>query len=308
MPSDHVIKDERGLRRRRCAARPRWPRPAGWCCSASRPTAPHTGYGYIRRGAPLAGFDGAYRRRRLHREARRGRRPRATSRPATYYWNSGIFVLGARAFLDELARLRARHPGSRRARRSAEAKRGPGLPAPRRAGLRAGARHLGRLCRDGAHRARPPCCRSTSAGAMSAPGRRCGSSAPRDARRQRRAAATRCWRPPRNCYVHSRAGAGRHHRRQGPRHRRHARRAAGGRPRQGAGRLRHRRPPARQARPQGAGAAPPQLPAVGLLRDAQHRRRASRSSCCTSSPAASCPCRCTITAPSTGWWCTAPPR
>ena len=48
-----------------------------------------------------------------------------------------------------------------------------------------------------------------------------------------------------------RAGAGRHHRRQGPRHRRHARCAAGGRPRPRAGRVGHRRAP-EAGRPQGA--------------------------------------------------------
>ena len=39
--------------------------------------------------------------------------------------------------------------------------------------------HLDRLCRDGAHAATPRSCRSRWAGAMSAPGTRCGRSAPR---------------------------------------------------------------------------------------------------------------------------------
>jgi mannose-1-phosphate guanylyltransferase/mannose-6-phosphate isomerase len=103
MPSDHVIEDEQGF----VAA----VRKAADIAATGKlvlfgipPSAPHPGYGYIRRGAALAGFDGAFAvgafREKPDRET-------AASYLASgdHYWNSGIFVLGARAFLGELERL-----------------------------------------------------------------------------------------------------------------------------------------------------------------------------------------------------------
>ena len=103
MPSDHVIKDEPGF----LAA----VRQAAEVAAAGKlvlfgiaPSAPHTGYGYIRLGAPLPSFEGAF--------AVGGFTEKPDQKTAAdylaagnYYWNSGIFVLGARAFLDELERL-----------------------------------------------------------------------------------------------------------------------------------------------------------------------------------------------------------
>jgi mannose-1-phosphate guanylyltransferase/mannose-6-phosphate isomerase len=103
MPSDHVIRDQPGF----VAA----VRRAAEVAAAGKlvlfgiaPTAPHTGYGYIRRGAPLAGFDGAYT---VAAFAEKPDQPTAAGylEAGDYYWNSGIFVLGAKAFLDELERL-----------------------------------------------------------------------------------------------------------------------------------------------------------------------------------------------------------
>lgn len=69
------------------------------------PTKPETGYGYIRKGQPLAGFDS------LQRVAEFVEKPDATT--ATHYlasgeylWNSGMFVLSAAVWLDELKRRR----------------------------------------------------------------------------------------------------------------------------------------------------------------------------------------------------------
>ncbi len=67
-----------------------------------QPDSPHTGYGYIRSGADIDGFKGAA----FHVEA-------FTEKPDTltaekylasgrYFWNSGIFVLHARTFIDEM--------------------------------------------------------------------------------------------------------------------------------------------------------------------------------------------------------------
>lgn len=103
MPSDHTIRDEAGflIAVKRAAA------VAGagkLVLFGITPGSPHTGYGYIRRGAPLAGFEGAYAV-----EAFTEKPDKSTAEgylaAGTYSWNSGIFVLGARAFLDELARL-----------------------------------------------------------------------------------------------------------------------------------------------------------------------------------------------------------
>jgi mannose-1-phosphate guanylyltransferase/mannose-6-phosphate isomerase len=103
MPSDHVIRDERAF----AAA----VRKAGAIAAGGRlvlfgitPGVPHTGYGYIKRGAPLDGFDGAFAvaafTEKPDRETAAGYLAQGG-----YDWNSGIFVLGARAFLGELERF-----------------------------------------------------------------------------------------------------------------------------------------------------------------------------------------------------------
>ncbi len=70
-----------------------------------KPTEAHTGYGYIKQGAPLEGFNGgAYAV-----EAFFEKPDRATAETylasGGYFWNSGIFVLSARTYLEEIARL-----------------------------------------------------------------------------------------------------------------------------------------------------------------------------------------------------------
>src|SRR5581483_10385234 len=68
------------------------------------PSGPNTGYGYIRRGAALPGFEGAYAVAAFTEKP-----DHATAEgylaSGEYSWNSGIFVFSARAFLEELARL-----------------------------------------------------------------------------------------------------------------------------------------------------------------------------------------------------------
>jgi mannose-1-phosphate guanylyltransferase/mannose-6-phosphate isomerase len=102
-PSDHVIQDE--------AAFLDAVRRAADVAAAGRlvlfgitPSGPHTGYGYIRRGAPLPQFPGVF-----NVEAFTEKPDEETAKgylaAGTYTWNSGIFVLGAKAFLDELRRL-----------------------------------------------------------------------------------------------------------------------------------------------------------------------------------------------------------
>lgn len=104
MPSDHAIKDQRGFvdavaRAARVAAQGRL------VLFGITPNAPHTGYGYIRKGDALSGSE----RGAFHVDAFVEKPDLKTAehylRDGGYFWNSGIFVLSAAAFLDELGRL-----------------------------------------------------------------------------------------------------------------------------------------------------------------------------------------------------------
>ena len=98
-PSDHVILDEDKLRRyvERAA---RLAQDDYLVTFGIKPESPHTGYGYIRRGKGLD--DGAYEVEAFvekpdHKTAE------AFLADGGYYWNSGIFVLKASVYLEELA-------------------------------------------------------------------------------------------------------------------------------------------------------------------------------------------------------------
>ena len=102
MPSDHVIHDEAGF----VAA----VRKAAEVAATGRlvlfgikPARAHTGYGYIRRGIPIEGFaDAAFAVDAFFEKPDAATAARYVA-DGSYFWNSGIFVLGARTFLDELA-------------------------------------------------------------------------------------------------------------------------------------------------------------------------------------------------------------
>jgi mannose-1-phosphate guanylyltransferase / mannose-6-phosphate isomerase len=103
MPSDHVIQDEArfvaAVRQASVAARR-----GRLTLFGVPPTEPNTGYGYIRRGADLADCEGvcavdAFFEKPDHATAS------AYLSAGGYYWNSGIFVLGAASFLEELRRF-----------------------------------------------------------------------------------------------------------------------------------------------------------------------------------------------------------
>ncbi|MCV4932354.1 sugar phosphate nucleotidyltransferase, partial [Escherichia coli] len=68
------------------------------------PARAHTGYGYIRRGAALAGADGAFVVDGFFEKPDRATAETYVAE-GNYFWNSGIFVLHARTFLTELERL-----------------------------------------------------------------------------------------------------------------------------------------------------------------------------------------------------------
>ena len=104
MPSDHVVKDDvrfvEGIRRAAKVAAT-----GKLVLFGIKPDEPHTGYGYIKQGAPLEGFNGGA----FSVEAFAEKPDLATAQKylanGGYYWNSGIFVLNARTYLEEVARL-----------------------------------------------------------------------------------------------------------------------------------------------------------------------------------------------------------
>src|SRR6185503_4094864 len=69
-----------------------------------KPTRPETGYGYISAGDPLEGAAGVLAVNRFIEKPDRVNAERFVQ-SGEFYWNSGIFLLGARAYLDELERI-----------------------------------------------------------------------------------------------------------------------------------------------------------------------------------------------------------
>ena len=71
------------------------------------PTGPETGYGYIRRGSAVAGFDGCYSVDRFVEKP-----DAATAQTflddGNYSWNSGMFLFAAARYLEELATFQPR--------------------------------------------------------------------------------------------------------------------------------------------------------------------------------------------------------
>lgn len=103
MPSDHVVRDSSRFaffveQAARIAATGRL------VLFGIEPTEPHTGYGYIRRGAPLPGFEGAFEVDAFFEKPDR-KTAETYLEAGGYDWNSGIFVLHAATFLKELERL-----------------------------------------------------------------------------------------------------------------------------------------------------------------------------------------------------------
>jgi mannose-1-phosphate guanylyltransferase/mannose-6-phosphate isomerase len=102
-PSDHVIADptafHRAVMQGLAAAQ------AGRLVTFGvKPTRPDTGYGYIHAGQPLAGSGGVLEVDRFVEKPDRGTAERFLESGA-FYWNSGIFLLSARSYLDELGRI-----------------------------------------------------------------------------------------------------------------------------------------------------------------------------------------------------------
>ncbi len=104
LPSDHVIRDLDGFNasvQTALAAS----RDGALVTFGIMPTAPETGYGYIHRGTPYAGFDGCYH---IERFVEKPDLKTAESYVASgeYAWNSGMFVLPVAGLLEEAERLK----------------------------------------------------------------------------------------------------------------------------------------------------------------------------------------------------------
>ncbi|MGC4029187.1 MAG: mannose-1-phosphate guanylyltransferase/mannose-6-phosphate isomerase [Steroidobacteraceae bacterium] len=100
LPADHVVRDAAGF----CAA----VKAALPAAQAGRlvtfgvlPDAPETGYGYIRRGASLAGVAGVHAIEAFI-EKPDGARAAAFLESGEYLWNSGMFLFRAARYLEEL--------------------------------------------------------------------------------------------------------------------------------------------------------------------------------------------------------------
>lgn len=102
LPSDHVIRDQASFHRAiRLAAQAA---DTGLLTTFGIiPNAPETGYGYINRGATLPRLESAFA---IDRFVEKPDRPTAERLLASgdYYWNSGMFVLKAGVYLEELGR------------------------------------------------------------------------------------------------------------------------------------------------------------------------------------------------------------
>ena len=99
LPADHVIRKPKVF----TAAVTRAAKAADGrlVTFAIKPTSPETGYGYIKQGKALAGLKDAYAISKFVEKPSLANAKRFLS-SGGYAWNSGIFLFGAKAFLDEL--------------------------------------------------------------------------------------------------------------------------------------------------------------------------------------------------------------
>jgi mannose-1-phosphate guanylyltransferase/mannose-6-phosphate isomerase len=104
MPSDHAVKNEAGFVEA--------VRKAAEVAATGKlvlfgitPDSPHTGYGYIRRGAGIGSVKGQAFTVDKFCEKPDAKTAAKYLAEGNYFWNSGIFVLNAHTFLDEIAAL-----------------------------------------------------------------------------------------------------------------------------------------------------------------------------------------------------------
>ncbi|MHB8763241.1 MAG: mannose-1-phosphate guanylyltransferase/mannose-6-phosphate isomerase [Deferrisomatales bacterium] len=102
LPSDHAIRDADAFRRALVGART--VAEEGWLVTFGiAPSAPETGYGYIRMGDPLPGHPAARAAERFVEKPDRAT-AQAYLADGGYVWNSGMFAFRAGVFLGELER------------------------------------------------------------------------------------------------------------------------------------------------------------------------------------------------------------
>jgi mannose-1-phosphate guanylyltransferase/mannose-6-phosphate isomerase len=104
LPADHSIRDVAAFHAAIGAA-VRIASAGSLVTFGIRASEPATGYGYIERGEPLAGAGGGYRVARFVEKPDRETAAGFVS-SGRFSWNSGMFVLDARVYLDELRRFR----------------------------------------------------------------------------------------------------------------------------------------------------------------------------------------------------------
>ncbi len=106
MPSDHVIA-HRSAFESAVAVASKVASQGAIVTFGISPKSPETGYGYIQRGDPIAGQDGAFKVARFVEKP-----DLATANTyfasGDYFWNSGMFVFSAASFLREIERLQPR--------------------------------------------------------------------------------------------------------------------------------------------------------------------------------------------------------
>jgi mannose-1-phosphate guanylyltransferase / mannose-6-phosphate isomerase len=104
LPSDHIIADKdafaAAVERAAAAAR------AGALATFGiAPERPETGYGYIRRGAPVDGIDGVFRVAEFVEKPGSALAEYFVA-SGEHFWNGGMFLFPVALFLDELDRMR----------------------------------------------------------------------------------------------------------------------------------------------------------------------------------------------------------
>ena len=103
LPSDHVIEN-RAAFAAAVATAATAARQGALVTFGITPDAANTGYGYIRKGAPMEGVSGCFTV-----EAFKEKPDAATAKSyldaGGYFWNSGMFLFSARNYLEELQRL-----------------------------------------------------------------------------------------------------------------------------------------------------------------------------------------------------------
>lgn len=103
LPADHHIPDAAAFRRAVSDALPA--AQDGYLVTFGVvPRWPDTGYGYVQRDTALEGTPGCFRVGRFLEKPNEETAERFVA-DGNYFWNSGMFLFGARAYLDELERL-----------------------------------------------------------------------------------------------------------------------------------------------------------------------------------------------------------